>query len=144
MCERCGTDDMLFVCHCYSSVTYVAACLKRENIIYVVIGVVVSILAVGLTLLFTWKVFVTLHDRREYARFEEEKHLANFGSVLIFEQLHNTYNPIHCSTITTKRHNSLSNLYGWVLLTNPILNVISIFASLYTYYTKISAYVSCI
>jgi Integrin beta cytoplasmic domain len=51
---------------------------------FIIIGVVTGILAVGLTVLLTWKVIVTLHDQREYARFEEERKLTSFGSVIFF------------------------------------------------------------
>jgi len=73
-------------CICYLVIYWMLcilclACRKQENLSYIVMGVVIGILVVGLTLVCTWKAFVTLHDRREYARFEEEKRQATFSSV---------------------------------------------------------------
>ena len=39
---------------------------------WIVLGVVISILVVGLLALLAWKTVVTVHDRREFARFQEE------------------------------------------------------------------------
>jgi len=39
---------------------------------WIVLAVVGCILAVGLALVFAWKVLVTVHDRREFASFENE------------------------------------------------------------------------
>jgi integrin beta 1 len=38
-----------------------------------VLGVIGSILIAGLIMLLIWKVCTTVHDRREYARFENER-----------------------------------------------------------------------
>ena len=39
---------------------------------WIVLAVTGCIVAVGLILLCSWKIFVTVHDRREYASFENE------------------------------------------------------------------------
>jgi protocadherin alpha len=56
-------------------------CTKPVDILLIIVGVIVGILAVGITLLFTWKAFVTIHDRREFARFEEEAKKARWDVV---------------------------------------------------------------
>lgn len=38
-----------------------------------IIGVFVGIVLVGITVLVAWKVYITLNDRREYAKFESER-----------------------------------------------------------------------
>ena len=47
----------------------------------IVLGVIGAIVAVGLALLFMWKVLTTIHDRREYARFEKERMMARWDTV---------------------------------------------------------------
>ena len=44
---------------------------------------------VGLALILMWKIFTTIHDKREFARFEKERMLAKWDTVS-FEQ--NNYN----------------------------------------------------
>ena len=38
----------------------------------IVLGVVIGVLLVGVLALLAWKAVVTIHDRREFARFQEE------------------------------------------------------------------------
>lgn len=47
----------------------------------IILGVIGAIVAVGLALLFMWKVLTTIHDRREYARFEKERMMAKWDTV---------------------------------------------------------------
>lgn len=47
----------------------------------IVLGVIGAIVAVGLALLLMWKVLTTIHDRREYARFEKERMMARWDTV---------------------------------------------------------------
>jgi integrin beta 1 len=49
----------------------------------VVLGVIGTILIAGLLLLMTWKIATTVHDRREYAKFENERKNANWDRVNI-------------------------------------------------------------
>lgn len=49
-----------------------AECRKPVDVKLIVVGVVISILVVGILALLAWKVVVTIHDRREFARFQEE------------------------------------------------------------------------
>ena len=58
------------------------------------LGVIGAIVAVGLALLLMWKVLTTIHDRREYARFEKERMMAKWDTVsniflkFILSQIH--------------------------------------------------------
>lgn len=47
----------------------------------IVLGVIGAIVAVGLALLIMWKVLTTIHDRREFARFEKERMMAKWDTV---------------------------------------------------------------
>jgi integrin beta 1 len=48
-------------------------CREPPNVLAWVLGVIGSILIAGLIMLLIWKVCTTVHDRREYARFENER-----------------------------------------------------------------------
>ena len=47
----------------------------------IVLGVIGAIVAIGLALILMWKVFTTIHDRREFARFEKERMMAKWDTV---------------------------------------------------------------
>ena len=49
-----------------------------------VFGVLASVVALGLFTLVLWKVLTTIHDRREFAKFENETRNVNFGVVSLF------------------------------------------------------------
>lgn len=55
---------------------------EAPSITIIIVGVIIGILVGGLTVLFIWKAYVTVHDQREYARFEEERKLTSFGTVI--------------------------------------------------------------
>lgn len=85
-----------FVCNFKLLCQCISVCEDRR-VINIIIGVFTCILAVGLTVLFGWKIYVTVHDRREYARFEEERKLTSFGTVIfLFICLDNAVNMILC------------------------------------------------
>lgn len=50
-----------------------SGCPEPPNITMIVLGVSLSIVSVGLVLLAAWKVLVSVHDRKEVARFEAER-----------------------------------------------------------------------
>lgn len=56
-------------------------CPQPVNLIAVVGGIILGILALGIVLLLIWKLLTYLHDRREYARFEEEWRKAQWDTV---------------------------------------------------------------
>jgi integrin beta 1 len=73
-------------------------CPKKVNIMAIVIGVIVGIVLVGLALLLIWKLLTTIHDRREFARFEKERQMAKWdtGENPIFKQATTTFkNPTY-------------------------------------------------
>lgn len=50
-----------------------AECPKGPDVLVVVLSVTGAILLLGLAALLVWKLLVSIHDRREFAKFEEEK-----------------------------------------------------------------------
>jgi len=73
-------------------------CPPKLDILGIVLGVIGAIVAVGLGLLFLWKGFTTIHDRREYAKFEKEKMMAKWDAAEnpIFKQATSTFqNPMY-------------------------------------------------
>ena len=58
-------------------------CPLVVDIMGIVLGVIGAIVAIGLALILMWKVFTTIHDRREFARFEKERMLAKWDTVRI-------------------------------------------------------------
>ena len=47
----------------------------------IIVGVVAAIVAMGMVFIMLWKVLTTIHDRREYAKFEEERMKARWDTV---------------------------------------------------------------
>uniref|UniRef100_A0A672P7Y6 Integrin beta subunit cytoplasmic domain-containing protein n=1 Tax=Sinocyclocheilus grahami TaxID=75366 RepID=A0A672P7Y6_SINGR len=48
-------------------------CPKGPDVLVVVLSVAGAILLLGLGALLVWKLLITIHDHREFAKFEEEK-----------------------------------------------------------------------
>lgn len=55
-------------------------CPAQVDLIGIVLGVIGCIVCVGLVTILLWKAFTTIHDRKEYARFEEERLNIKFPS----------------------------------------------------------------
>nr|ACY82398.1 integrin [Penaeus vannamei] len=73
-------------------------CPPKLDILGIVLGVIGAIVAVGLALLIMWKVLTTIHDRREFARFEKERMMAKWdtGENPIYKQATSTFkNPMY-------------------------------------------------
>lgn len=66
----------------YRFVIAIAECPTPVNILAIVLGVIGGIILIGLLLLLIWKLLVTIHDRREYARFEKERENARWDMVI--------------------------------------------------------------
>ena len=47
----------------------------------IILGVIGAIVAIGMMLIILWKFFTTIHDRREFARFEKERSMARWDAV---------------------------------------------------------------
>lgn len=56
-------------------------CPKGPDILVVLMAVAGAILFLGLAGLLIWKLLVTVHDRREFAKFEEERAKAKWDTV---------------------------------------------------------------
>jgi len=73
-------------------------CPQVPFIVGIVLAVIGAILALGLGLIFLWKVFTSIHDRREFAKFEAERMMAKWdtGENPIFKQATSTFkNPTY-------------------------------------------------
>ncbi|GBP10850.1 Integrin beta-PS [Eumeta japonica] len=73
-------------------------CPPKIFILGIVLGVIAAIVLVGLALLMLWKMVTTIHDRREFARFEKERMMAKWdtGENPIYKQATTTFkNPTY-------------------------------------------------
>ncbi|XP_064455980.1 integrin beta-PS-like [Ornithodoros turicata] len=55
-------------------------CPEPINILAIILGVIIGIVLIGLALLLIWKLFTTIHDRREFAKFEKERQMAKWDT----------------------------------------------------------------
>nr|XP_033774857.1 integrin beta-3 [Geotrypetes seraphini] len=65
------------------SILYViseAECPEGPDILVVLLSVMGAILLIGLAALLIWKLLITIHDRREFAKFEEERAKAKWDT----------------------------------------------------------------
>lgn len=56
-------------------------CPPKVYLTAVIIGVIAAIVLMGLAILLIWKLFTTIHDRREFAKFEKERMMARWDTV---------------------------------------------------------------
>ncbi|KAH8416731.1 hypothetical protein KR222_000277 [Zaprionus bogoriensis] len=73
-------------------------CPPKVFMLGIVLGVIAAIVLIGLAILLLWKLLTTIHDRREYARFEKERMSAKWdtGENPIYKQATSTFkNPIY-------------------------------------------------
>lgn len=56
-------------------------CSEPPKILMIVLGLSLSVVCIGLILLVVWKVLVSVHDRKEVARFEAERSKAKWQTV---------------------------------------------------------------
>lgn len=102
-CQGEDDDDCMFYFayqfddnHVYAQKTKV--CPEPVNILAIVLGVILGIVLIGLALLLIWKLFMTIHDRREFAKFEKERQNAKWdtGENPIYKQATSTFkNPTY-------------------------------------------------
>lgn len=62
-------------------VSRLSECPQGPDILVVLLAVAGAILLLGLVGLLIWKLLVTIHDRREFAKFEEERAKAKWDTV---------------------------------------------------------------
>jgi hypothetical protein len=55
-------------------------CPEKPDFIGIILGLIGCIVCVGLVTIFMWKALTTIHDRREFARFENERMNMKFPS----------------------------------------------------------------
>lgn len=55
-------------------------CPKGPDILVVLLSVMGAILLIGLATLLIWKLLITIHDRKEFAKFEEERARAKWDT----------------------------------------------------------------
>ncbi|KAK2164572.1 hypothetical protein NP493_1406g01044 [Ridgeia piscesae] len=73
-------------------------CPEPVNIWLIILWVILGIILIGLACLLMWKIFVTIHDRREFAKFEKERQNAKWdmGENPIYKQATSTFkNPTY-------------------------------------------------
>lgn len=56
-------------------------CPPQVYVLGIVLGVIAAVVLVGLALLLVWKIATSIHDRREFARFEKERMMARWDAV---------------------------------------------------------------
>jgi integrin beta 1 len=56
-------------------------CPPKVFLLGIVLGVIAAIVLIGLAMLLLWKLLTTIHDRREFARFEKERMMAKWDTV---------------------------------------------------------------
>ncbi|NXF33725.1 ITB3 protein, partial [Nyctibius bracteatus] len=71
-------------------------CPKGPDVLVVLLSVTGAILLIGLAALLIWKLLITIHDRREFARFEEEKARAKWdtGNNPLYKEATSTFTNI--------------------------------------------------
>lgn len=65
----------------FSFSSCLSECPQGPDILVVLLAVAGAILLLGLVGLLIWKLLVTIHDRREFAKFEEERAKAKWDTV---------------------------------------------------------------
>lgn len=69
------SGDSRSLCPCFPE------CPKGPDILVVLLSVMGAILLIGLATLLIWKLLITIHDRKEFAKFEEERARAKWDTV---------------------------------------------------------------
>jgi hypothetical protein len=72
-------------------------CPPKVFMLGIVLAVMAAIVLIGMAILVLWKVLTTIHDRREFARFEKERMMAKWDTVSALYILYCICsNYIHC------------------------------------------------
>ncbi|XP_060528890.1 integrin beta-PS isoform X2 [Cylas formicarius] len=73
-------------------------CPPKVFVLGIVFGVIAAIVLIGMAILLLWKLLTTIHDRREFAKFEKERMMAKWdtGENPIYKQATSTFkNPTY-------------------------------------------------
>ncbi|XP_058794533.1 integrin beta-PS [Phymastichus coffea] len=76
-------------------------CPPQVYVLGIVLGVIGAVVLVGLALLLLWKLLTTIHDRREFAKFEKERMMAKWDASEnpIYKQATSTFkNPMYTAS----------------------------------------------
>ncbi|XP_014224421.1 integrin beta-PS-like isoform X1 [Trichogramma pretiosum] len=76
-------------------------CPPQVYILGIVLGVIGAVVLIGMALLLVWKLLTTIHDRREFARFEKERMMAKWDASEnpIYKQATSTFkNPTYAAS----------------------------------------------
>ncbi|KAJ8985291.1 hypothetical protein NQ317_007078 [Molorchus minor] len=76
-------------------------CPPTVHIPAIILGVIAAVVLIGLAILLLWKLLTTIHDRREFARFEKEKMMAKWDTI-------NGENPIYKQATSTFKNPTYS------------------------------------
>lgn len=111
MCRKDTACGNLLLCvhftHSFLSSSFRPDCPKGPDILVVLLSVAGAILFLGLAALLIWKLLVTIHDRREFAKFEEERARAKWDTVSECKRL-----VFHLDSDTEGHTRSLSLLFS--------------------------------
>uniref|UniRef100_A0AAR2KTM6 Integrin beta n=1 Tax=Pygocentrus nattereri TaxID=42514 RepID=A0AAR2KTM6_PYGNA len=94
----CGSDLTLIMKAFRIDTTVFLFC---PDILVVLLSVAGAILFLGLAALLIWKLLVTIHDRREFAKFEEERAKAKWDTVSLAHHPHTHIDACHIKLIIT-------------------------------------------
>ncbi|XP_073971192.1 position-specific antigen beta subunit myospheroid isoform X1 [Rhodnius prolixus] len=106
LCSYIDEEDCHFVyVYSYDEKGKIVVRAKKERqcppevfILAIVLGVIGAIVLIGLAILLLWKLLTTIHDRREFAKFEKDTMLAKWDTVEnpIYKQATSTFkNPTY-------------------------------------------------
>ncbi|XP_051176237.1 integrin beta-PS-like [Leptopilina boulardi] len=105
VCKYKGEDDCNYLFMYYYNDTKLVIeaqkqkeCPPKIYLLGIVMAVIAGIVMMGLTILFIWKLLTTIHDRREFAKFEKERMMAKWdtGENPIYKQATSTFkNPTY-------------------------------------------------
>uniref|UniRef100_S4RX67 Integrin beta n=1 Tax=Petromyzon marinus TaxID=7757 RepID=S4RX67_PETMA len=70
-------------------------CHNPPSVMGIIVGVTVGVVIIGFIVLLLWKMMVTIHDRREFAKFQEDRSHARWGM---------STNPLYRPTTSTFRN----------------------------------------
>lgn len=79
-----------------------SVCPGAPDILWVIMGIVIGILLVGIALLFIWRFLTYIHDAREFQLFEKERANARWEGVsrsffIVYTQCHSCISFCLCS-----------------------------------------------
>lgn len=76
-----SSSDSCYIHNLFTLCSLLTECPKGPDILVVLLSVMGAILLIGLATLLIWKLLITIHDRKEFAKFEEERARAKWDTV---------------------------------------------------------------